>query len=198
SDLITASDSRNASAYGWRSMATSRATRPRGETRSERERPEPSSMPQPSAGTPIRARKSRAASCPVVTLPSPFARCPSSRRSISVWRFWLSLLTTLSSSKRGGLSWAARTAAAPASGSDGTLAGGEPQLHRVVVEGEGRDLGPIGPGQVLPSPVGPAPVARERPFVADHPALDPPDPRGLERVRQLLERREDVPAGGRR
>ena len=73
------------------------------------------------------------------------------------------------------------------------LAGRELQTHRVVVEGEGRDLGAVGPDEVLPAPVVPAAVAREEALVADDPAFDALHPGRAQGVGHLLERSQRLP-----
>ena len=66
---------------------------------------------------------------------------------------------------------------------------------RVVVEGQGGDLGPVGPHEVLPSPVGAAAVAGEGSVVADHATLDAADAGRAQGLGQRLERREEAAVG---
>ena len=127
---------------------------PWGVTRSERDRPDASCIAQLSGSTPIRRRNSSTAACPISTEPSPLAWAPSSRRSISVCRFWLTLFTTFTISAIGGLSCAASTRMPAGSGcevvstppvSEDALRGQRLREHgrgvaRGILEGDGERL----------------------------------------------------------
>jgi hypothetical protein len=97
---ITGRLSRNARAWGCRSMARSSPTRPRAVARSRRDRPDASCRTKSSGSNPSRCRSSASAAMPAGALPSPFTDDPKRRSSISAWRLRLGLFAIRSISER--------------------------------------------------------------------------------------------------